>query len=70
MGRKPLGLRALTNAEKQAAQRKARSDELKRLRIIAKGFMACIQADNKCDVTGVPCDALCGCHDEMMEWCK
>ena len=32
MGRKPLGLRAMTNAEKQAAQRKARSDELKRLR--------------------------------------
>ncbi len=32
MGRKPLGLRAMTNAEKQAAQRKARSDELKKLR--------------------------------------
>lgn len=32
MGRKPLGNRALTNAEKQKAQRKARSDELKRLR--------------------------------------
>lgn len=32
MGRKPLGDRPLTNAEKQARQRKARDAELKRLR--------------------------------------
>lgn len=70
MGRKPLGDRPLTNAEKQARQRKTRSGELKRFRIIAAGFMRCIQTDNKCNVTGHACADKCSCNDEMMEWCK
>lgn len=70
MGRKPLGDKPLTNAQKQLAQRKARAAELTRLRAVAIGFMRCIQTDNNCGVTGQPCDEICGCRDEMMEWCK